>query len=112
MARLYAATQQGLLVSNDGGQTWQPAHLLRRPTSMVETAADGAVYAFMVGSGLMRTEEPSLNWHTVSNDFGDRYLLHLAVDPGDRSRLFASTQHNELLASLDGGETWQLLAAP
>jgi hypothetical protein len=112
VARLYAATQQGLLVSGDGGQTWQPAHLLRRPTSMVETAADGAVYAFMVGSGLMRTEEPSLNWHTVSNDFGDRYLLHLAVDPGDRSRLFASTQHNELLASLDGGETWQLLAAP
>lgn len=112
VARLYAATQQGLLVSGDGGQTWQPAHLLRRPVSMVETAADGTVYAFMVGSGLLRTEEPSLNWHTVNNDFGDRYLLHFAIDPDDRSRLFASTQHNELLASQDGGETWQLLAAP
>jgi hypothetical protein len=110
--RLFAATQLGLLVSEDRGRSWQPAHLLRRPTTVVETAGDGRVYAFMVGSGLIRTEEPSLNWHTVNNDFGDRYLLHLAVDPDDRSRLFASTQHNELLASRDGGETWQLLAAP
>jgi hypothetical protein len=48
----------------------------------------------------------------VTNDFGDRYLLHLAADPDDGKRLFATTQHSELLASRDGGQTWQLLAAP
>jgi photosystem II stability/assembly factor-like uncharacterized protein len=111
-ARLYAATQQGLVVSQDGGQNWQPAHSLPRPASLVETTADGAVYAFMLGSGLLRAEEPSLSWTTLSNGFGDRYLLHLAVDPGDHDRLFASTQHNELLASRDGGRSWQRLAAP
>jgi hypothetical protein len=111
-ARLYAATQQGLLVSEDGGRNWQAAHLLRRPVSVIEAAADGTVYAFMVGSGLLRSEEPSLNWQTVTKDFGDRYLLHLAIDPDDRNRLFATTQHSELLASRDGGQTWQLLAAP
>jgi hypothetical protein len=111
-ARLYAATQQGLLVSEDGGGNWQAAHLLRRPVSLVEAAADGTIYAFMVGNGLLRSEEPSLNWQTVASDFGDRYLLHLAVDPDDGSRLFAMTQHSELLASRDGGQTWQLLAAP
>lgn len=110
--RLYAATRQGLLVSQDAGRHWRPAHSLRRPVSVVETTADGAVYAFMVGSGLLRAEERSLNWRTLSNDFGDRYLLHLAVDPDDHDRLFASTQHNELLASRDGGRTWRLLAAP
>jgi hypothetical protein len=48
----------------------------------------------------------------LSNGFGDRYILHLAVDPADHDRLFAATQHNELVASSDGGRTWQVLAAP
>ncbi|MGF1609153.1 MAG: hypothetical protein ACFCUQ_07140 [Kiloniellales bacterium] len=48
----------------------------------------------------------------MSDEFGDRYLLHLAIDPDNRSRLLASTQHNELLVSRDGGEIWLLLAAP
>jgi photosystem II stability/assembly factor-like uncharacterized protein len=110
--RLFAATQQGLLVSEDGGETWQPVAALRQPVSMVETTADGAVYAFMLGSGLMRAEEPSLDWQTLSNGFGDRYLLHLVVDPHNQDRFFASTQHNELMASRDGGRTWRALAAP
>jgi hypothetical protein len=110
--RLYAATQQGLLVSEDGGRVWQPAHLLRRAVSMVEVATDGAVYAFMLGSGLLRAEEPSLNWQTLSNEFGDRYMLHFAVDPMNPARQFASTQNNELLTSDDGGRTWRRLGAP
>ena len=110
--RLFAATQQGLAVSRDGGRTWQPDPSLRQPVSMVETTADGAVHAFMLGSGLMRAEEPSLGWQTLSNGFGDRYLLHLAVDPNDHDRVFASTQHNELMASRDGGRTWRAIAAP
>jgi photosystem II stability/assembly factor-like uncharacterized protein len=110
--RLFAATQQGLAVSQDGGQTWQPDPSLRQPVSVIETTADGAVYAFMLGTGLIRAEEPSLDWQTLSNGFGDRYLLHLAVDPHNHDRLFASTQHNELMASRDGGRTWRALAAP
>lgn len=112
VTRLYAATQQGLLVSEDGGRVWQPAHLLRRAFSMVEVATDGAVYAFMLGRGLLRAEEPSLNWQTLSNGFGDRYLLHFAVDPVDPARQYASTQNNELLTSDDGGRTWRRLGAP
>ena len=111
VARVYAATQQGLLVSTDGGRAWQPAHLLRHPASMIEVATDGSVYAFLLGSGLLRTEEPSLNWQTLSNDFGDRYLLHFAVHPEDPARLYASTHLNELLTSEDGGRTWQRLGA-
>jgi photosystem II stability/assembly factor-like uncharacterized protein len=110
--RLFAATQQGLTVSGDGGRTWQPDPSLRQPVSVIETTADGSVYAFMLGSGLIRAEEPSLDWQTLSNGFGDRYLLHLAVDPHNHDRLFASTQHNELMASRDGGRTWRSLAAP
>ncbi|MFQ5566387.1 MAG: WD40/YVTN/BNR-like repeat-containing protein [Paracoccaceae bacterium] len=111
-ARLYAATREGLLASRDGGQSWHPAHSLRRPVSLVEVTGDGTIYAFMLGSGLLRRDETSLNWRTLNNDFGERYLLHLAVDPGNGERLFAVTQEKELLASSDGGRTWRLFGAP
>ncbi|MFW6028197.1 MAG: WD40/YVTN/BNR-like repeat-containing protein [bacterium] len=109
---LFAATQQGLLVSQDGGHNWQPDPSLRQPVSVVETTADGSVFAFMLGSGLLHAQDTSLEWQALSNGFGDRYLLHLAVDPHDPDCLFASTQHNEVMASRDGGRTWQVLAAP
>lgn len=111
-ARLYAATQQGLLVSRDGGASWEVAHELRRPVSLVETTGDGTVFAFILGGGLIRAEEPSSEWQPVSNGFGDRYLLHLAVDPGDLDRLFAMTQNGELLASDNAGKSWRVLAQP
>lgn len=111
-ARVYAATQQGLLVSEDGGRNWQLAHLLRRPVSMIEVAPDGSIYAFMLGSGLLRAEEPTLTWETLADDFGNTYLLHFAVDPANPSRQYASTQNNELLTSDDGGRNWRRLAAP
>ncbi len=109
--RLYAATQQGILLSEDGGRNWQTAHPLRRPVSMIEVGADKSVYAFMVGGGLLRTEETSLNWQTLSRDFGDHYLLHLAVSPQDTSRMYASTHRNELLSSSDGGRTWRRIGS-
>lgn len=110
--RIYAATQEGLIVSEDGGRNWQQAHLLRRPVSMIEVAPDGSIYTFMLGSGLLRAQEPSLAWQALSNDFGDSYLLHFAADPANASRQFASTQNNELLTSDDGGRSWRRLGAP
>lgn len=110
--RLYAATREGLVLSPDAGANWQRVALPRRPVSLVEVTADGTVYAFVLGSGLLRGKEGGPDWRTLSNDFGDRYLLHLAVDPGNAERLFAVTQESELLASRDGGRTWRQLGAP
>jgi hypothetical protein len=73
---------------------------------------DGALYAFVLGEGLMRSAEAPLTFQTVSNAFGDAYLLHLASDPSDSGRLFAATGDRLILASADGGRTWAPLASP
>ncbi len=108
---LYAATGAGLLVSRDAGKSWEPAFMLQRPASLVETDADGTLYAFVVGTGLVKAEEPGLSWETVNADWGERVLLHLAVDPGNPERLFAVTDEGGILASTDGGQSWAALTS-
>jgi photosystem II stability/assembly factor-like uncharacterized protein len=115
---LYAATQSGLLKSEDGGRSWQDAYWLRQPATMVHVTPDGAVYAFVLGTGLIETLEPKLSWQTISKDgFGGDYALHFAVDPTNRSKLYAitldpQTQEQTVLASDDAGTTWVPLAKP
>jgi photosystem II stability/assembly factor-like uncharacterized protein len=108
-AMLYATTESGLLKSEDGGRTWQDAYWLRQPATMVHVTPDGAVYAFVVGSGLIKAMEPKLSWQTISEDgFGGDYVLHLAVDPTSHGKLYAisfdpQSRHQTVLASDDAG---------
>ncbi len=104
---LYAATESGLLASSDGGLTWKTV-LEGAPVSMVELSPDGRIYAFMLGRGLLSAEENARDFETVSRDWGDRFLLHLAADPSDPARLFGATQEGAILASVDGGKSWNV----
>ena len=108
---VYVGTETGLLVSRDGGKSWQAADLLKRPVSMVRTVEGGDIYAFVIGTGLVRAPEGNLSWSTLGNGFGSAYVLHLAVDPTDRNRLYTATfdpasHKGDVLASADGGRTW------
>jgi photosystem II stability/assembly factor-like uncharacterized protein len=105
--RLYAATGRGLLVSTDAGNSWGPAHVTTQPATMVQSGADGRLFAFILGQGLLVTEGENLGaWRVLADDFGERVLLHFAADPTDASRLFAVTHQGDLLTSVDAGKTW------
>ena len=109
---LYAATRGGLVKSQDGGMTWKDAYWSRQPATMVHVTAEGAVYAFVVGTGLIRTVEPKLRWRRVNeHGFGDILLLHLAVNPTGPTKLYAisfdlQSKAQAVLASDDAGTTW------
>ncbi|WP_162899968.1 sialidase family protein [Halomonas sp. JS92-SW72] len=106
--QLYAATQAGLLMSPDGGQRWRQIHPERYPVSLVEVNG-GELYVFMLGIGLLRAEEASRDWEVVKGEWGERYLMHLAVDPNDPQRLVAADDLNQLLISDNGGRDWSRL---
>jgi photosystem II stability/assembly factor-like uncharacterized protein len=110
----YAATRRGLVRSTDGGRTWKPAHLVRRPTTMVHVTAEGVVYAYQIGTGLMKTAEPGLNWRIVNSNFGQSYMVHLAADPTNPKLLYAITTNQQrrtqlVIFSRDGGRSWKAL---
>lgn len=101
---LYAATEAGLMVSRDAGRSWEPTDLTG-PTSTVHAAADGALYAFVLGRGLLRREKDAPSWEVVGG-FGARFVLHLAATPQDRQVLLAVLNDHSLLRSEDRGRTW------
>jgi hypothetical protein len=71
-----------------------------------------AEWSLQAQKHLVRADEPSLTWRTLSDAFGDGYLLPRASDPVDQDRGFVATQNNELLASSEGGQSWHATAAP
>ncbi|GIK96247.1 MAG: hypothetical protein BroJett029_04560 [Alphaproteobacteria bacterium] len=114
---LYAATQQGLLRSTDDGKSWKPVYQSRQPVTMVEVTREGAIYAFVTGTGLVQADEQSLNWKVLGGGFGGQYVLHFAVAASNSRRLYAITidpadRSQSLFTSADGGESWTTLATP
>lgn len=106
---LFAATEGGLLVSRDGGRSWEAAHPAEAPVSVVDVGADGRVMAFVLGEGLVLADEDTLVWRALGDGFDGGYPLHLARDG---ARIVAVTGDGRLMQSTDGGATWTTLAAP
>ena len=102
---LYAATETGLLVSKNAGKTWTSV-LDGAPVSLVHVTPEGTLYAYVVGRGLVRSAENEMKFVEKGDDLGGDVVLHLAVDPSNPNRLFASTGKSRILTSTDQGRTW------
>lgn len=106
---VYAATGQGVMISRDGARTWEPSGPAGQPASFVNAAPDGTVYAFVVGSGLVKLAKSASEWERITKRFGNRILIHFAADPSNPDNLFAVTQQSEVIVSSDGGMSWKPL---
>lgn len=104
---LYAATQAGLFTSRDLGATWsRPDAATDVPATMVATTADGTVWSYDVGKGLMRKAAGSDRFDVIGSPLGDDAILHLAVKDDEMA---AATYKGALIRSVDGGRTWRPL---
>jgi len=111
---LYSATRTGIIKSVDAGISWTSAHPSISPATMIATASDGNIYAFMIGTGLIRAAENELDWQILSNNFGDQFMLHFAIDPSNAQNMYAVTLNQQarklaIIASTDGGINWKVL---
>ena len=110
---VYAATNSGVMVSDDGGRSWKEfdGETCLQPVTAVETGADGVLYAFSLCRGLLRADERTRQWVVASAEFGGCIIQHLAVDPTDSNRLYAVERCHKVLASADGGRSWKILGS-
>lgn len=102
----FAATQSGLYASSDNGQTWTFSGQQRLPATMLSAVTEGALYAFVVGQGLLLLDNKTNQWLVVSNKFGAQVLVQLSADPENPNRLIALNQFGKLIVSDNSGKDW------
>lgn len=107
--RLFAATAEGVRVTDDGGRSWAAIDGdIAAPTSTVSVFGD-ELLAYAVGQGFLVRGLAAKSWTVRAPDMGSIVPLHLARDPADDQRLIAVTQDSAVLESLDGGASWSPL---
>lgn len=127
---VYLAAKRDLHVSRDGGATWtELSSVLPGQATALTVAPDNAghLYAGVEGTGLFTSHDGGASWIALNTGLtwtagGRQAISAIAVDPADPSELYAA--HGVwlgsgsvafyplgLIASHDGGTTWQSLSA-
>ena len=104
----------GMLVSRDGGATWQPASLNGVDAMSLATAPTAPQRMYAAGHGAFyRSDDSGASWSPVPGPLQTADIHGFAVSPEDADRLYAFVADQGLLTSSDGGSTWQpLMNAP
>lgn len=113
-----AGTAQGLLISEDGGETWRgflSPVVLNVPVTAMEAHPNPQImyaYAAKPELGLIRSEDGGRQWTPVGFFLADRDAVgNLALDPVNPRILYFATFGGDLYRSADGGRTREQLIA-
>jgi photosystem II stability/assembly factor-like uncharacterized protein len=107
---VWAATRDGLLVSINYGNSWQPVTASLPPVSVSALAADagGRVYVGLDEGGIYAQTADGMGWEPLTaNDspLAAAGVITLAVSP-DGKFVYAGTSGGGVFASTDGGLSW------
>jgi photosystem II stability/assembly factor-like uncharacterized protein len=103
----FAATEDGLFISSDDGDTWNQVSggiWKVRLTGVVPAANSDTVYAYGV-SGVFVSHDGGTNWGPAANGLEGMQPTALARHPADASILYVGTDKGVLRTS-NGGVTW------
>lgn len=121
--RMFAGTDDGLFVSNDGGETWSARGMEDREVWQIRDAGDGALYATTQPAGLFRSADAGATWIEIVTltevpQAADWCLpvspptaaraRALVIDADDPKRIWVGIEVGGIMRTGDGGETWRL----
>lgn len=109
---LYAATQDGVRVSEDYGDSWKSLspQLENGAVSVIAYSPHDATVALAFAEaigGLGRSVDGGLTWSKMSERFGDDAVLYIAFSRSEQGLVYAMTTRNALYQSVDDGVTWR-----
>lgn len=105
----------GILVSHNGGSSWQRAvdpdvEDLSVFALAVDPTDRDTVYAG-TGRGLYRTTDGGGDWEVIAELPRGRPVHAVAVDPNDSNHILVGVEQNGMYRSTDRGETWRRMSA-
>lgn len=106
---VYAATDSGIMVSEDRGDSWRSLSSALEGGAASVIAFDPAgeyalAYSLKLG-GLGKSADGGATWQKIDEEFNGEAVLYIAYSR-DGSRVYALTEKDSLYASTDKGETW------
>lgn len=107
--RILVAYNSAVMASTDDGSNWTAATqgLQGLAPAKIFASGSGSFFAVCGSNGIFRLANGSLTWTKVF--FATGYVTHIAESP-DGGVLGCVTAEGNLYRSLDGGESWALLA--
>lgn len=121
--RIFAGTDAGLFMSDDGGTQWSLVGMADREVWQVRSTGDNVLYASTQPAGLFRSDDAGATWSEVEafNKHPDaaRWCLPLTppvaararalvIDKADPNRMWVGVEVGGIMRTEDAGETWQL----
>lgn len=107
---VYAATQDGVLVSKDKGDTWE---------SVSAQLEGGAVSVFVLDplstyaltfseklGGMGKSTDAGATWQKTQETFGGDIVLYIAFSKTEPTIAYALTERNSVYKSTDRGDSW------
>ena len=119
-ARIYAGTDTGPYVSEDGGESWRrlgfPRHDLQVWSIAVHPGDPQRIYVGTSPLGIFRSDDGGASFHETKGvalpDVADmrgfrNRVMRIACNPANPEEMFAGLEVRGVIRSLDGGLTWQ-----
>jgi len=113
---IYAATNNGVFKSNDGGASWTSANTGLGGIPVFSLAIDPLNPATLYAGGLFgrvfKSTDAGQNWIPASFGIDDTIILSLAIDPASPSTIYCGTATsmwypgNGVFKSTDGAQNW------
>jgi hypothetical protein len=108
---VYFGHHGGLLVSRDGGHTWQPTTLQNADAMALAMPPAGPDTMYAAGHNVFfKSQDGGQTWQSVLTNLPGLDIHGFAADPTDAERVYAHIVGYGVFGSLDGGTTWALLS--
>lgn len=107
---LLAGTEEGVLISKDGGKNWGVYDDSRLITAMTLMPNGKDIIAYSISnmnSGVMISEDMGESWTSIGLDLGDDAASTISVNPKDAKQVAVASFNTSLYETKDGGENWK-----
>lgn len=111
-ATLFFGHHGGLLVSRDGGRTWEPTPLQGADAMALAAPPSDPDTLYVAGHDVfVKSTDGGQTWQAVRTNLPGTDLHGFAADPEDAARVYAHVVGAGIFGSHDGGQTWDRLSA-
>jgi uncharacterized protein (TIGR03437 family) len=104
---LYAATNNGVLRSTDGGLGWsETGERLHGVGTLSVAGAVTVLYAATAEEGVFRSRDEGATWEQINQGLDVISITSLALDPTNANIVYAGSAGGGVFKTTNGGDTW------